>query len=54
MDEKVSFDKITQIIGKLFLESQLEIVRLSNEILKLRQEKEQALSLLGKVKDEPI
>lgn len=47
MDEKLSYEALTQIIGRLYLESQLEIRKLVVELAKVKQERDQALKLIS-------
>ena len=47
MADKLSYEVLTQLIGRLYLESQLEIRKLSIELSKVKQERDQALRLIG-------
>lgn len=47
MDDKISYDSILKVIGRLYLESQLEMSKLNAELIKARQERDQALKLVS-------
>ena len=53
-DNKLDFATVCQYIGQFFLETRNEINFLASELKKIQAERDQALSLIGKKKQETV